>query len=150
MQAQRKQRLILIALLISTLSGAVFLGLNALQQNINLFFSPSEVLAGKAPLDKTFRVGGIVVEHSIRRGKNDLSVTFQLTDTASTLLITYTGILPDLFREGQGIVALGGLQNGVFIADQVLAKHDENYMPPEVSDALNAANRNRYVDQPSY
>lgn len=150
MQAQRKQRLILIALLISTLSGAVFLGLNALQQNINLFFSPSEVLAGKAPLDKTFRVGGIVVEHSIRRGKNDLSVTFQLTDTASTLLITYTGILPDLFREGQGIVALGGMQNGVFIADQVLAKHDENYMPPEVSDALNAANRNRYVDQPSY
>lgn len=150
MQAQRKQRLILIALLISTLSGAVFLGLNALQQNINLFFSPSEVLAGKAPLDKTFRVGGIVVEHSIQRGKNDLSVTFQLTDTASTLLITYTGILPDLFREGQGIVALGGMQNGVFIADQVLAKHDENYMPPEVSDALNAANRNRYVDQPSY
>ncbi len=142
MKPQRRQRLILILLLVAAVGGAVGLALTALEKNINLFFSPTQVRAGEAPIGGTFRIGGMVVQNSVRRSDADLSVQFALTDTRSTVRVAYTGILPDLFREGQGIVAQGVMRGEVFVAQQVLAKHDETYMPPEVSDALKAANRN--------
>ena len=112
----------------------------ALRENINLFFSPTQVKAGEAPQQASFRLGGMVVEGSVRRPDADLSVEFVLTDTVEQVTVTYKGILPDLFREGQGIVTQGMLNNnGIFEAKQVLAKHDENYMPPEVADALKKA-----------
>jgi len=145
MTPQRRQRLVLCALLVAAVGGAVALALLALERNINLFFSPSQVQAGEAPAGRAFRIGGMVVDGSVARG-DDLTVTFALTDTAATVPVAYTGILPDLFREGQGIVALGALQGGVFVASQVLAKHDETYMPPEVSAALQAAHQARGGD----
>ena len=112
----------------------------ALQENINLFFSPSQVAAGEAPTNTPFRLGGMVVDGSVRRSDGSLEIRFDLTDTAETVTVAYTGILPDLFREGQGIVAQGSLgAGGVFKATQVLAKHDETYMPPEVTEALEKA-----------
>jgi len=145
MTPQRRQRLVLCALLVVAVGGAVALALLALERNINLFFSPSQVQAGEAPAGRAFRIGGMVVDGSVARG-DDLTVTFALTDTAATVPVAYTGILPDLFREGQGIVALGALRGGVFEATQVLAKHDETYMPPEVSAALQAAHQARGGD----
>ena len=136
----RKQRFILVGLLVLGVSVALGLALLALQENINLFFSPTQVKAGEAPQQASFRLGGMVVEGSVRRPDADLSVEFVLTDTVEQVTVTYKGFLPDLFREGQGIVAQGVLNsNGVFEAKQVLAKHDENYMPPEVADALKKA-----------
>ena len=112
----------------------------ALQENINLFFSPSQVVTGEAPANTPFRLGGMVVDGSVRRNGETLEIQFDLTDTARTVTVAYTGILPDLFREGQGIVAQGSLRtDGVFNASQVLAKHDETYMPPEVTEALEKA-----------
>ena len=112
----------------------------ALQENINLFFSPSQVAAGEAPTNTPFRLGGMVVDSSVRRSDGSLEIRFDLTDTAESVTVAYTGILPDLFREGQGIVAQGSLgAGGVFKATQVLAKHDETYMPPEVTEALEKA-----------
>jgi len=145
MTPQRRRRLALSCLLVAAAGGAVALALLALERNINLFFSPSQVQAGEAPAGRAFRIGGMVVDGSVARG-DDLTVTFALTDTAATVPVAYTGILPDLFREGQGIVALGELRGGVFEAKQVLAKHDETYMPPEVSAALQAAHQTRYGD----
>ena len=111
----------------------------ALKENINLFYNPSQVVNGEAPVNRTFRLGGLVVNGSVKRQK-DLDIEFAVTDTAESVVVHYTGILPDLFREGQGIIALGKLGDGkVFRADQVLAKHDENYMPPEVSEAIQSA-----------
>ena len=136
----RRQRFILVGLLVLGVSVALGLTLLALRENINLFFSPTQVKAGEAPQQATFRLGGMVVEGSVRRPDADLSVEFVLTDTVEQVTVTYKGILPDLFREGQGIVAQGMLKNnGIFEAKQVLAKHDENYMPPEVADALKKA-----------
>ena len=107
---------------------------------VNLFFSPTQVSAGEAPLNSTFRLGGMVVPGSVRRPEDGLIVAFDLTDTAEAVTVVYKGILPDLFRENQGIVAQGRLlTDGTFEAQQVLAKHDENYMPPEVADALEKA-----------
>ena len=145
MTPQRRQRLILSCLLVAAVGGAVALALTALERNIILFFSPSQVRAGEAPDGRAFRIGGMVVDGSVARG-DDLAVTFALTDTAATVPVAYTGILPDLFREGQGIVALGAMRGQVFVATQVLAKHDETYMPPEVTSALQAAHRGRYGD----
>lgn len=139
----RKQRLIFSLLLLGAAAGAAALALTALQKNINLFFSPTQVHAGEAPRDATFRVGGMVVDGSLQRG-DGLGVTFELTDTRATVRVAYAGILPDLFREGQGVVALGKMRGETFRARQVLAKHDENYMPPEVNAALRAANREMY------
>ena len=147
MKSQHRQRLILIVLLVAGVGGAVALALIALEKNINLFYSPTQVRAGQAPSDDTFRLGGMVVQGSVIRSDIDLSVRFALTDTLNTVPVAYRGILPDLFREGQGIVTLGAMRDGVFVAQQVLAKHDENYMPPEVNDALKAANQNRYDAQ---
>ena len=119
---------------------ALALTLNAFQSNLLYFISPSEVVAGGAPIDKEFRIGGIVVEGSVVRPSNDMLVTFHVTDTVETVPVRFSGILPDLFRDGQGVVAKGRLDTqGIFIAKEVLAKHDENYMPPEVADALEAA-----------
>jgi cytochrome c-type biogenesis protein CcmE len=101
------------------------------------FFSPSEVAAGEVPVNQTFRLGGLVVPGTVNRPDEGLTIEFALTDNAEMVTVQYTGILPDLFREGQGIVSKGKLgSNGVFVADEVLAKHDENYMPPEVADAM--------------
>ncbi len=144
MRPQRRQRLILLAMLMAAVGGAVALTLSALDKNINLFFSPTQVHAGEAPANRTFRIGGMVVDNSVKRSATDLTVTFALTDTERTVRVAYTGILPDLFREGQGIVAQGTMRGDLFVARQVLAKHDETYMPPEVSDALKAANEHRY------
>ena len=136
----RRQRFILVGLLVLGVSVALGLALLALSENINLFFSPTQVKAGEAPQQTGFRLGGMVVEGSVRRPDDDLTVEFTLTDTVEQVTVTYKGFLPDLFREGQGIVAQGMLNsNGLFEAKQVLAKHDENYMPPEVADALKKA-----------
>ena len=140
MKPKRRQRLVLVGLLVAGVGIAVGLALLALQENINLFFSPSQVVAGEAPVGSPFRLGGMVVDVSVSRADQSLEIRFDLTDTANTVTVAYTGILPDLFREGQGIVAQGSVNdNGLFTATQVLAKHDETYMPPEVIDALDKA-----------
>ena len=119
---------------------ATVLALTAFDENLLYFYSPTQIHAGEAPQNRSFRVGGLVVDGSVKREPDSLAVQFDLTDNAEVVPVTYTGILPDLFREGQGIVAMGRLDgSGLFVADEVLAKHDENYMPPEVADALNTA-----------
>ncbi len=125
-------------------SAAVALMLNAFQSNLLYFVSPSEVVAGEVPPGKPFRVGGLVVEGSVTRPNNDLTTHFVVTDTIHTVPVQYTGLLPDLFRDGQGVVVKGRLNaDGMFEASEVLAKHDENYMPPEVADALQEASRQK-------
>jgi len=137
MNPARRKRLILIGLMVTGVAIAVGFALNAFNQNLMFFYSPAEVVAGDAPTDHTFRLGGMVTTGSVRRLPNGLTTRFDVTDNTKTVTIEYTGILPDLFREGQGIVAHGKLNtDGIFVADEVLAKHDENYMPPEVADAL--------------
>ena len=126
----------MVGLIVVGCTIATGVALLALRENINLFFSPSQIVDGTAPSDTTIRLGGMVVSGSIQRGDN-LGVTFVLTDLAEQVTVAYEGILPDLFREGQGIVTQGKLDStGRFLAEQVLAKHDETYMPPEVNDAL--------------
>ncbi|VAW82557.1 Cytochrome c-type biogenesis protein CcmE, heme chaperone [hydrothermal vent metagenome] len=143
MNPARRKRLILIGLMVTGVAIAVGFALNAFNQNLMFFYSPTEVAAGKAPADHTFRLGGLVTVGSVQRLPDGLTTRFDVTDNAKTVTIEYTGILPDLFREGQGIVAHGSLNgNSVFIADEVLAKHDENYMPPEVADALEKSRQN--------
>jgi len=132
----RQKRMSLVGLIVIGVGVFVALIMMALNENINLFFSPSEILEGKAPADRNFRIGGLVVTGSVKRDTESLKINFDLTDGAKNFPVHYEGILPDLFREGQGIVATGRLQNNVFVAEEVLAKHDENYMPPEVADAL--------------
>ena len=142
MTPARRKRLALVSLMVLGVGLAVTLGLNAFNKNILYFFSPSQIADGEAPVGDKFRVGGMVVDGSVERSSEDLSVAFELTDQANDVRVTYTGILPDLFREGQGIVAIGQLQDdGLFVAETVLAKHDENYMPPEVADALRKAGK---------
>ena len=140
MRAARKKRLYLIVLMVMGIGIAVGFALSAFNQNLMYFYSPSEVLAGDAPKDHKFRVGGLVADGSVQRLANDLTVSFDVTDQLKLVTVEYTGILPDLFREGQGIIAHGKLRDdGVFVADEVLAKHDENYMPPEVAASLKQA-----------
>jgi len=137
MHPVRKQRLILVLFVVLFSSAAVGLVMYALSGNINLFFPPAEVAQGKAPVGQPIRVGGMVVDGSIRRGDDSLAVSFDLTDYQANVTVVYEGILPDLFGEGQGAVASGVLnEQGVLVASEVLAKHDENYMPPEVAAAL--------------
>ena len=150
MHPKRKKRLLLAGVILVGVGLAAGLTLTALQQNINLFYSPSQVIAGEVPDNATFRIGGMVVNNSVIRSESDLNVAFNLTDTAKTVTVSYNGILPDLFREGQGIVALGKMDGDVFSASQVLAKHDETYMSPEVSDALKAANREIHGSSQEY
>jgi cytochrome c-type biogenesis protein CcmE len=119
---------------------AVALVLNAFQSNLVFFFTPTQVVSHEAPRDRAFRIGGLVEAGSVVREKDALTVRFRVTDTAKTVPVVYTGILPDLFREGKGVVAQGKLgTDGTFRASEVLAKHDENYMPPEAADALKKA-----------
>jgi cytochrome c-type biogenesis protein CcmE len=133
----RKQRLILVLFVVLFSSAAIGLVVYALRGNINLFFPPADIAAGKAPVGQPIRVGGMVVDGSVQRSDNSLAVRFELTDYQATVPVIYRGILPDLFGEGQGAVASGKLgEDGVLEASEVLAKHDENYMPPEVAEAL--------------
>ncbi len=133
----RRKRMLIIALCVLGVGIAVALILTAFNQNLMYFYSPAEVARGEAPSNRPFRLGGMVVKGSVERDAKDLFVRFKVTDFAQERAIAYRGILPDLFREGQGIVAIGELDKaGVFIASEVLAKHDEKYMPPEVAQAL--------------
>ena len=136
----RQKKFAFIALGLSAICIATALILNAFQGNIVFFFSPSQIVAREAPVDKTFRLGGMVETGSLRREDDGLTMHFVVTDTVNKINVVYTGIVPDLFREGKGVVAQGKLgENGVFKAAEVLAKHDENYMPPEVTQAINDA-----------
>ena len=138
MNAVRKKRLYIVLAILVGVSVAVGLALSALQENINLFYTPTQIANGDAPKDTRIRAGGMVAKGSVKRSADSLDVEFVVTDFAKNVTIRYRGILPDLFREEQGIVALGKLNDeGVLVADEVLAKHDENYMPPEVADATN-------------
>jgi cytochrome c-type biogenesis protein CcmE len=140
MTPKRRKRLLLILLMVAGVAVAAGIALKAFNENLMFFYSPSNVVAGEAPLNHLIRVGGLVTNGSVQRQSDGLTVKFDVTDNAETITVQYTGILPDLFREGQGIVAHGRLNNDrLFIADEVLAKHDENYMPPEVADALKAS-----------
>ena len=136
----RTRRALWIVAGVSLLGVAVALVLNAFQSNLVFFFTPSQVAANEAPKDRAFRVGGLVEAGSVARDKDALTVRFMVTDTAKTIPVVFSGILPDLFKEGKGVVAQGRLgTDGVFRASEVLAKHDENYMPPEAAEALKRA-----------
>lgn len=138
----RKQRLKIVLFIVVGFGVAVGLGLVALQENINLFYSPTQIVKGEAPTGALIRGGGMVVEGSVRRDPESLKVSFQITDYVETVDVEFEGILPDLFREGQGIVAQGRVSpQGRLNAVEVLAKHDENYMPPEVTEALAKAGK---------
>ena len=133
----RKQRLIIVLFIVLGASVAVGLVSFALRSNINLFYPPVDIVAGKAPIGKKIRAGGMVLTGSIKRSTDSLRVEFIVTDYKANVTVVYEGILPDLFSEGEGVVAAGELdEEGVFYATEVLAKHDENYMPPEVKDAI--------------
>lgn len=138
---KQKKRLLIVTAIVLAATLVVLLTLFALTQNINLFYTPSDLSHQSIPKEQSIRMGGLVVPGSVVRGSEDLSVTFELTDTLNNMTVHYTGILPDLFREDQGIVVLGHLQaDHTFLANEVLAKHDENYMPTEVAEALQRAN----------
>ncbi|MDR5900762.1 cytochrome c maturation protein CcmE [Halomonas icarae] len=140
MRPKRRQKLYLSLGLIALAAIAVGLTLYALRSNINLFFSPVQIAAGDAPFERQIRAGGMVKEGTVARDPESLDVEFMVTDYVDDLEVRYSGILPDLFREGQGVVVVGELQpEGWLRADQVLARHDENYMPPEVAQALEEA-----------
>jgi cytochrome c-type biogenesis protein CcmE len=135
MTPARKKRLGLILLMVAGIATGVGFALKSLDQNIMFFFTPTEVASGQAPADKLFRMGGMVVEGSVHRPGDGLTVHFDLTDNEQNVTVKFAGILPDLFREGQGIIANGKLNgSGEFVAEEVLAKHDETYMPPELAD----------------
>ena len=137
---QRTRRALAVLVGLGALSGASALVLNAFQSNLVFFFSPTQVMANEAPRERSFRVGGLVEEGSIQRDPHSLAMRFVVTDRAQKIPVTYTGLMPDLFKEGKGVVAQGSLgDQGVFVAREVLAKHDENYMPPEAAEALKRA-----------
>ena len=140
MSPKQQTRLVFVVALVIGASLAAFLVFKALGQNMMYFYQPSQVEAGEAPTDQRFRVGGLVVPGSVSRSKESLAVSFAVTDNVGTTTVEFNGILPDLFREGQGIIAHGKLDGGLFKADKVLAKHDENYMPPEIAAALKNQN----------
>jgi cytochrome c-type biogenesis protein CcmE len=150
MTPKRRKRLILIAAMVAGVGVAIGVALKAFNENLMFFYTPSAVVGGEAPAGHLIRVGGLVEKGSVKRQKDGLTVTFDITDFAETIKVQYTGILPDLFREGQGIVARGRLRDGsnLFVAEEVLAKHDEKYMPPEVADALKTAH-NKGMEGPA-
>ena len=137
----RHKRMAFILVGLAGLAVAAGLVLNALNSNLALYISPTDVLAGKAPKDKAFRLGGMVVEGSLKRQNDGLTVHFDVTDEFKTVPVIFTGILPDLFKEGTGMVALGKMVNGVYEASEVLAKHDENYMSPQVAEMMETAKK---------
>jgi cytochrome c-type biogenesis protein CcmE len=136
----RHKRFALIAAGVAALGIAAYLVLGAFEKNLVFFFTPSQVAANEAPRERTFRIGGMVETGSVKRQPDGVSVQFKVTDTAQTMPVVYKGVLPDLFREGKGVVAQGRIgADGVFVASEVLAKHDENYMPPEAAEAVKRA-----------
>ncbi|MDA3914540.1 cytochrome c maturation protein CcmE [Oleiagrimonas sp.] len=139
MNPKRKRRLIITLLVIAAAAVAISLTVFALQQNMNYLYSPTEVDAGKAPAHHQFRLGGVVKEHSVVRDGNSLKVDFVVTDRFHDMPVVYTGILPDLFREGQSVIVTGHMDGNHFVGTEVLAKHDETYMPREVADAIRKA-----------
>jgi len=148
----RKRRLSMVALLVLGVAVATAFALQALNDNINLFYTASQVYAGEAPQGRSIRLGGMVVEGTVRRSSqgHDITVKFDLTDNDKIVTVAYSGILPDLFREGQGIVATGKINEaGMFIADEVLAKHDEEYMPPEVAATMKKAKLDKKMNTTS-
>lgn len=133
----RQRRMVLISAVLAGVALSIGLALRAFEQNLLYFFSPTQIMAGEAPVDRVFRLGGLVEDGSVAREAGSLTVNFVVTDHAHSIPVSYTGVLPDLFQEGKGVVTRGRLgENGRFAAEEVLAKHDENYMPPEVSEAL--------------
>ena len=137
---RRHKRITFILVGLAALSIAAYLVASAFRNNLVFFFSPTQVAAKEAPVNRTFRVGGLVQEGTLKRDNDGLTVRFTVTDTAASIPVVYKGILPDLFKEGRGCVAQGKIgPDGVFQADQVLAKHDENYMPPEAGEAIDKA-----------
>jgi cytochrome c-type biogenesis protein CcmE len=145
----RQNRMVFVAVVLAGVALATALVISAIGENMLYFFSPSQIKAGEAPTGRSLRVGGLVVPGSVRRADGSLAISFELSDQSESVTVSYTGILPDLFREGQGIVAIGSLDEaGVFKADEVLAKHDENYMPPEVAEALKIAEQGGRIVSP--
>ncbi|MDG2088043.1 MAG: cytochrome c maturation protein CcmE [Arenicellaceae bacterium] len=136
MTPKQKSRMRLVLLVLAGLGITSLLALNAFRSNLMYFLTPAEMVAGDYPEQGMYRLGGMVVEGSINRLENGITVEFDLTDYEQTITVRYTGILPDLFREGQGIVAHGRIENQLFTAEEVLAKHDESYMAPEVAEAM--------------
>jgi cytochrome c-type biogenesis protein CcmE len=133
----RRKRLITVAAILVGVGIATTFALQAFQKNLLYYYSPSQIKSGEAPASRSFRVGGLVEDGSLKREPGSLEVHFVLTDYAEETVVSYTGVLPDLFREGQGVIARGKLRpDGTFVAEEVLAKHDENYMPPEVKQSL--------------
>jgi cytochrome c-type biogenesis protein CcmE len=145
----RTRRALAIVAGLATLGIATALVLNAFQSNLVFFFSPSQIAANEAPRDRAFRIGGLVEQGSLKRDGQSLTVSFVVTDMAQRVPVSFTGMLPDLFQEGKGVVAQGKLgPDGVFRAEQVLAKHDENYMPPEAAEALEKARHGQMPTAP--
>jgi len=132
----RHKRMWMVAGILAGVCLAAWLGTQAFRSNVMFFFDPSQISAGEAPADKRFRLGGMVAKGSVQKTPGTLDIHFMVTDFKHTVPVSYSGILPDLFREGQGVVAHGRMQNGTFVADEILAKHDEKYMPPEVAKSL--------------
>jgi len=132
----RHKRLLLVLGIVVGVSLAALLAFQAFRSNVMFFFDPSQVAAGQAPADKRFRLGGMVAKGSVDKTPGSLDVKFLVTDFKHTVVVKYSGILPDLFREGQGVIAHGRMQGDTFVADEILAKHDEKYMPPEVAKSL--------------
>ncbi|MEX8498033.1 MAG: cytochrome c maturation protein CcmE [Leptothrix ochracea] len=133
----RHKKMLIVLVILAAVGAAVALVMNAFRSNLVFFYSPSQMIAKEAPVGKTFRLGGLVVQGSVKR--EGIKVQFEVTDTVQKVPVVYEGILPDLFKEGKGVVAQGKLENDVFVAKEVLAKHDENYMPPEAAEALKRA-----------
>nr|WP_314901157.1 cytochrome c maturation protein CcmE [uncultured Deefgea sp.] len=140
MTPRRKRAAWIIGALIA-LALVTFFVVNAFRQNLVFFYTPTQIAAGEAPQGRAFRIGGMVVDKSIARAADGVTIQFAVTDTDQVIPVQYRGILPDLFKEGKGVVAEGRWENGVFTASEVLAKHDENYMPPEAQDAVNQAHQ---------
>ena len=137
MTPRRRQRMIVVCAVLAGVTIAALLALRAFDEDILYFYDPSQVVAGEPPTDRMFRVGGMVSEGTVVRAAGSMTVDFMVTDFQHNVPVRYTGVLPDLFREGQGVIAHGRLdEQGVFVAREVLAKHDENYMPPEVAESL--------------
>ncbi|HET9679205.1 MAG TPA: cytochrome c maturation protein CcmE [Gammaproteobacteria bacterium] len=139
---RRQNRMLFVAIVVAGVALAAALALRAFQENILYYYLPSQVMAGEAPPEAKIRLGGVVAKNSVRRVPGSLTVSFGVTDGTAQIPVVYTGVLPDLFREGQGIVAIGTMQAGTLRAEDVLAKHDENYMPPKVAKAMKQAEKN--------
>ena len=147
MNPTRKRRLIVVLLIVAASMVAVGLGVFALQQNMNYLFTPSQVQTGEAARYKTFRLGGMVKAGSIQRSNDSLKVTFTVVDASGAMPVEYVGILPDLFREDQSVITTGHMDGARFVATEVLAKHDETYMPKELKDAMAKAHEGKHIDE---